>query len=46
MDGTDSIVESENRISRWKLQEIFEDHVYENKIHGGGKDSNRFLLHY
>jgi len=24
----------------------FEDRIYEDKIHGSGKNGNRFLLHY
>jgi len=29
-----------------KIMRNFEDHIYENKIHGSGKNGNRFLLHY
>jgi hypothetical protein len=29
-----------------KIVGNFEDIIYENKIHGSGKNGNRFLLHY
>jgi hypothetical protein len=35
-----------NRPSAVKIMGKFEDHIYENKIHGSGKNGNRFLLHY
>jgi hypothetical protein len=29
-----------------KIMGNIEDRIYENKIHGSGKNGNRFLLHY
>ena len=35
-----------DRPSVVKIMRNFEEHIYENKIHGSGKNGNRFLLHY